>query len=55
MPAPHSASVKGTHGKPAGMFEVLSTAGALPVDAVGWIVTLLALIVAAAWIRYFYR
>lgn len=37
------------------MFEVLSAAGELPVDAVGWIVTLLSLIVVAVWVRYLHR
>jgi hypothetical protein len=37
------------------MFEILSTVGQYPVDAVGWIVLLLSLAVTAVWIRYIYR
>lgn len=55
MPARHSASVKATHGEREGMFELLAAVGELPVDAVGWIVALLAVAVVAVWVRYFYR
>lgn len=37
------------------MYAILSEAGQLPVDAVGWIVLLLSAVVLAAWVRYFYR
>jgi len=37
------------------MFEILSAGSDLPVDAVGWTVLLLSLVVTAVWIRYLYR
>lgn len=37
------------------MFEILSAASDLPVDAVGWIVLLLSILVTAIWVRYLYR
>jgi len=37
------------------MFELLSTAGNLPVDAIGWLVLLLSLLVAVIWVLYLYR
>ena len=37
------------------MFELLSTAGNLPVDAISWLVLLLSLLVAVVWVLYLYR
>lgn len=42
-------------GNPQPMFEILSAAGALPVNAIGWLVTLLGIIAVALWILYLYR
>lgn len=37
------------------MFEILSAASDLPVNAIGWIVLLLSLLVTAIWVKYLYR
>ena len=37
------------------MFVVLSGATELPVNAIGWLVTVLGLVFVALWMRYLYR
>ncbi len=37
------------------MYEVLTATGGPPVAGVGWLVTLLSIIIVALWILYLYR
>lgn len=37
------------------MFTLLEATSGLPIDALGWGVTVVGLVIVAAWLAYFYR